>query len=134
MRTLERGIGKGPRRYLNAAVRFAFTENWEFVLSYARGELPPLFVEVDKVRPVSDCGSVIDSDRVGWPLVERIGGSAKRSTASGLGGFSMAHDPEVVLVLRGHACHHRPPANEDRECRLMCAWSTGGYFAQVPFR
>lgn len=41
---------KGRRLYLNAAVRFAFTENWEFVLSYARGELPPLFVEVAKVE------------------------------------------------------------------------------------
>ena len=33
--TLERGAGKGSRRYLNAAVRFGFTENWEFVVSYA---------------------------------------------------------------------------------------------------
>ena len=50
VRTLQRSVGKGPRRYLNAAVRFAFTENWELVVSYARGALPPLFVEVDKVE------------------------------------------------------------------------------------
>ncbi|MCY4508616.1 MAG: hypothetical protein OXG35_16915 [Acidobacteria bacterium] len=41
---------EGRRLYVNAAIRFAFTENWEFVVSYARGELPPLFVEVSKVE------------------------------------------------------------------------------------
>ena len=50
VRTLQGDIGRGSRRYLDAAVRFAFTENWEFVLSYVRGELPPRFVGVDKVE------------------------------------------------------------------------------------
>ena len=50
VRTLQEDIGLGARRYLEAAVRFAFTENWEFVISYTRGELPPRFVAVDKVE------------------------------------------------------------------------------------
>ena len=36
VRTLEEDIGRGVRRYLEAAVRFAFTENWEFVISYTK--------------------------------------------------------------------------------------------------
>ena len=31
-------------------MRFPFTENWSFVISYTRGELPPRFVAVDKVE------------------------------------------------------------------------------------
>ena len=50
VRTLHGDIARGSRRYLEAALRFAFSENWEFVVSYVRGELPPRFVSVDKVE------------------------------------------------------------------------------------
>lgn len=49
-RTLSTGTGRHPRRYLNAALRFVFSRYWEVFASFARGELPPRFVGVDKMQ------------------------------------------------------------------------------------
>ena len=43
-------IDEGSRSYLNAAIRFTFTPNWEFFTAYVNGELPPLFARVNKFQ------------------------------------------------------------------------------------
>ena len=49
-RELLTGTGQHPRRYLNVAIRFVFSDYWEIFASYVRGEVPPRFVRVDKMQ------------------------------------------------------------------------------------
>ena len=49
-RELQAVAGGNYRRYVNAAIRFAFGPNWEVVGSYVNGELPPRFISVDKFQ------------------------------------------------------------------------------------